>query len=360
MKKPINVTESFLPELEKYQAMVANIWESGHLTNNGPLVLDLENQLKTTLGVKHLLLVSNGTLALQIAIKALGLKGEIITTPFSYVATVSSIVWENCTPVFVDIKLDDLCIDENLIEASITENTKAILATHVFGYPCNVKSIKSIAKRYGLKVIYDAAHAFNVKMDDESVLNHGDISTLSFHATKVFHTGEGGAVITNDDELAHRIAYLRNFGHNGEDAFWGLGINAKVSEFHAAMGLCVLPHISEIIAERKRVSEQYDQHFQDISSIFRYHSSEIEYNYSYYPVLFESESILSRVRAALNADDIFPRRYFYPALHQLPYVPKVKMQNAESVSSRILCLPLYTTLSNKNVDRICTTITNNL
>ena len=219
----INVTQTFLPPLEEYTKYLEKIWDSKWLTNRGVLIKELERNLKDFLGVENLLMVNNGTIALQIAIKALELKGEIITTPFSYVATVSSIVWENCQPVFVDIDEDYLTIDETKIEEAITEKTSAILATHVYGNPCNVEAIQKIAERYNLKVIYDAAHCFGVKYKGESILNWGDISTLSFHATKVFHTGEGGAVICNNEELAHKIFYSHNFGHNGSEEFFGLG-----------------------------------------------------------------------------------------------------------------------------------------
>ena len=225
----------------------------------GQLVQKLEHELTTYLNIDHLFFVSNGTIALQIAIKALDLNGEIITTPFSYVATTSTIVWESCAPVFVDIDPQTLCIDPNLIEAAITEETSAILATHVYGIPCAVEQIEAIAKKHNLKVIYDAAHTFGVKYKGKSLSWYGDISTLSFHATKLFHTVEGGAIITHDSQLAHKISYMRNFGHNKCEGFWGLGINGKNSEFHAAMGLCVLPHLGEIIAARKQVFAWYDE-----------------------------------------------------------------------------------------------------
>ena len=357
IRKPINVTKSFLPPIEEFEERVRAIWESGHLTNHGPNVLQLEKDLKQHLGVKHLYLVNNGTIAIQIAIKALGLSGEVITTPFSYVATVSSIVWEGCTPVFVDINERDFCIDTEKIEAAITADTSAILATHVYGHPCNVAEIKRLAKKHDLKVIYDAAHAFGVTQNGTSILNHGDISTLSFHATKIFHMGEGGAIVTDNDELAHRIEYMRNFGHNGPEAFHGLGINGKVSEFHGAMGLCVLPRMEEIMAERKRVSDRYDQRLSALELAYRYDAAaQGGYNYAYYPFLLESEELLLELREALVQQQIFPRRYFYPSLHTLPYLKPCEMPVSESVSPRMLCLPLYTQLSNEEVDLICNII----
>lgn len=349
----INVTKSFLPPFEEFETRIKKLWDSGHLTNHGSNILELESNLKEHLNQQHLWAVSNGTLALQIAFKALDLKGEVITTPFSYVATVSSLVWEGLTPVFVDINETDFCIDASKIEAAITSNTTAILATHVYGHPCDVKAIESLAKKHNLKVIYDAAHAFGIEIDDKSILDYGDVSTLSFHATKVFHSAEGGAVITPHEDVAHRMMYLRNFGHNGEEEFWGLGVNAKVSEFHAAMGNCVLPYMSQIVAERKRVIKRYDSQLSDLKQAYRFTvPKSVEYNYSYYPFVLETEEILHKVRAALNVENINPRRYFYPSLNKLPYLEYKEMPVAESISKRMLCLPLYTQLTNEDVDRI--------
>ena len=360
MSDRINVTKTHLPSLEKYQGMLEEIWSSGQLTNYGQYCKELTKQLTERLGVKHLLLVSNGTIAIQLAIKALDLRGEIITTPFSYVATVSSIVWEGCEPVFVDINKTDFCIDAEKIEAAITPKTTAILATHVYGNPCAVEQIKEIAERNNLKVIYDAAHAFGVELDGDSLLNHGDISTLSFHATKVFHTGEGGALVTNDDQRAHRLKYLGNFGHNGTEAFFGLGVNAKVSEFHAAMGLCMLPEMPQVIENRKLAVELYNEAFNDSSEMYCMNvNSNVGHNYSYYPVVFNSEQALLEVQAALNKQNIFPRRYFYPSLNKLPYLKEYKeMPIAEDISKRILCLPLSSEISETEVKRICNIIEN--
>jgi dTDP-4-amino-4,6-dideoxygalactose transaminase len=356
----INVTQTFLPPLEEYVAYLTKIWDSKWLTNRGMLVRELEDKLKDHLGVKNLLLVNNGTIALQVAIKALGLTGEIITTPFSYVATVSSIVWENCTPVFVDIDQNHLTIDETKIEDAITEKTSAILATHVYGNPCNVDAIKEIAGRNGLKVIYDAAHCFGVNYNGQSVLNQGDVSTLSFHATKLFHTGEGGAIVCNDTELFNRIFYHHNFGHRGEEEFWGLGVNAKISEINAAMGLSLLPHLEEIIDKRKFVCETYDYLLEgmDVRKISLREGT--EWNYAYYPVIFPNETILVKTKKALNAQNIFPRRYFYPSLNLLPYVEYKNMPKTEDISSRVLCLPLSTALESADLENICEIIQQNL
>jgi dTDP-4-amino-4,6-dideoxygalactose transaminase len=350
----INVTKTYLPPLEDYVKYLEQIWASNQLTNNGPLVKELEARLKEFLGVKHLFFVSNGTVALQIAIKALGLHGEIITTPFSYVATASSILWEGCQPAFVDIDSETLCLDPGLIEAAITPRTTAILPVHVYGHPCDVERIQAIADRHGLKVIYDAAHAFGVQYKGQSLLVHGDIATLSFHATKLFHTIEGGALVTNDDETAHRIAYMRNFGHNGQEDFWGLGINGKNSEFHAAMGLCLLPRVHDLITRRKAVCELYDELLSD-SGLSRPRCLEgTLYNYSYYPVLFSSEAHMLAVRSALNAHQIFPRRYFYPSLNTIGYFTHTVMQASEDAANRVLCLPLSAHLENDDVYQVIT------
>lgn len=352
----INVTKPYLPPMEEYTKYLEKIWASNQLTNNGPLVQELEAKLKDYLGVKHFFFVSNGTIALQIAIKALGLTGDIITTPFSYVATTSSIVWEGCNPIFVDIDKDTLCLDPDLIEEEITPDTTAILATHVYGYPCDVEAIAEIARRNNFKVIYDAAHAFGVRYKGNSILCYGDISTLSFHATKLFHTVEGGAVVTNDDELAHKINYMRNFGHKGQEEFWGLGINGKNSEFHAAMGLCVLPKVDELIAKRKEMAEAYDNLLAVKSFTKPTLLEEVDYNYAYYPVIFNSETKLLYVQKALNEIDIYPRRYFYPSLNNLDFVISKSLPVSESIAQRVLCMPVYHQMSKDDLELIIDTI----
>lgn len=356
----IGVTRTFLPPLEEYTAQLARIWDSAWLTNRGPLIQELEAKLCNYLGVERLLAVNNGTIALQIAIKALGLTGEIITTPFSYVATVSSIVWENCTPVFVDIDSEYLTIDEKKIEAAITEETTAILATHVYGNPCNVEAIDEIAKRHGLKVIYDAAHCFGVKYKGESILNWGDVSTLSFHATKLFHTGEGGGIVCRDKEIFDKIFYHHNFGHRGEEEFWGLGVNAKISELNAAMGLSVIPHIDRIIECRKAVCNAYDQGLAK-TDVQKFHLRKAtDWNYSYYPVVFSSENVLLNVRRAMNDAGIYPRRYFYPTLNTLPFVMNTPVPIAEDVSSRVLCLPLSAELTGGEIEKVANILKENV
>jgi len=252
----INVTQPYLPVYSEYEKYLKEIWQRNWLTNNGPCVQQLEKALKEFLGVKHLLFVNNGTIAIQIALKALAPAGEIITTPFSYVATTNSILWEGCRPVFADIKDSDFNIDPEKIIPLINERTTAILATHVYGNPCDTVAIEKIAEEHNLVVIYDAAHAFGTKYQAKALLSYGNVSTCSFHATKLFHTVEGGAIICNDDELADRMTLYRQFGHAGDDYFC-IGINGKNSEVHAAMGLCILPSIDEIIADRKRTSGRY-------------------------------------------------------------------------------------------------------
>jgi dTDP-4-amino-4,6-dideoxygalactose transaminase len=346
-KRMTPVTKSFLPPINEYIAQVQRAYDNEWLTNRGQLVVELEKKLFDYLDLKqtNILCTNNGTIPLQIALKLLGNGGEIITTPFSYVATTSSIVWENCKPIFVDINPDYLTIDETKIEAAITDKTTCILATHVFGNPCNVEEIDRIAKKYSLKVIYDAAHCFGVKYKDKSIFEYGDISTCSFHATKLFHTGEGGAIFCNNEELFHKIFYSHNFGHNGPTDFFGLGINAKISELHAAMGLAVYPYVNEIIKKRAKIVSRYNELI-DFKKFKKIMIRDFSYwNYSYYPVIFETEEELLENVKKLNAKNIFPRRYFYPSLNKLPYITNVNMGVSESVSSRILCLPLYFDLS---------------
>lgn len=355
VEKQINVTRPYLPPLDEYVRYLEGIWARGQLTNHGPLACELEEQLERQLGVKHLFFVNNGTVALQIALKALNLQGDVLTTPFSYVATTSSIVWEKCRPVFVDIDPATLCLNPDLIEPAITPETQAILAVHIYGYPCDVERIQAIADRHGLKVIYDAAHVFYGQYKGHSLLAYGDISTLSFHATKIFHTVEGGAVVTDNDDLAEKIAAMRYFGFNGpgEDKALGLGIDGKNSEFHAAMGLCLLPKVSELIAARKGLSELYDELLGDLELTRPVLLPEATYDYAYYPILFSSEAVLLGVLSALNAQGIYPKRYFYPALNTLPYVTPQPMPVAEDVARRVLCLPLYDGLEPAQVHAIC-------
>ncbi|QBZ97866.1 DegT/DnrJ/EryC1/StrS family aminotransferase [Flavobacterium sangjuense] len=356
----INVTKTFFPPLEEYTEQLERIWKNQWLTNRGELILELEEKLKSYLSVSNIILMNNGTIPLQIALKILGKGGEIITTPFSYVATTAAIVWENCTPVFVDIHPDYLTIDETKIEAAITDKTTAILATHVFGNPCHLEAISAIAKKHNLKVIYDAAHSFGVTYKDKSIFEYGDVSTCSFHATKLFHTGEGGALFCSDEHIRNQCFYSHNFGHNGPLDFHGLGINGKISELQGAMGLAVLPHMATIMAERKRTVDLYNNHLNFSKLTKMKLRDNTVWNYSYYPVLFETESELLTVQKALNAESIFPRRYFYPSLNTINYVNAKQMIVSESVASRVLCLPLSHDLRQSDIEIIIKSINTNL
>lgn len=350
----IPVTKPFLPPLEEYQKYLTGIWNRQWLTNMGPLASDLEIKLKEYLDLKHLLFVTNGTVALQMAIKALDLKGEIITTPFSFVATTSCIVWEACQPVFVDIDENSLNIDASKIEASITKNTTAILATHVYGNPCDVIAIDKIAKKHNLKVIYDGAHAFGVKINGKSIFEYGDISTCSLHATKLYHSGEGGLIITKDKEILKKLAFIRNFGFNGPEAFAELGINGKNSEFHAAMGLTNFFHIEKIHQRRKELTEHYDEKLKGLRAKKPLWHKAGTLNYAYYPLVFESEELMLKSIEHLKGHEIFTRRYFYPSLaNTLPYLEKQNFEVTDDVARRILCLPLYVDLSFEEIDLIC-------
>lgn len=356
----INVTKTFFPPIEEYNEQVARIWKNEWLTNRGELVLKLEQKLKEYLEISNITITNNGTIPLQIALKVLGNQGEIITTPFSYVATSAAIVWENCTPVFVDIDSEYLTIDESKIEAAITTKTTAILATHVFGNPCNIEIIEGIAKKHGLKVIYDAAHSFGIKYRGKSIFEYGDVSTCSFHATKLFHTGEGGAMFANDEKLRQHLYYSHNFGHNGPIGFHGLGINGKISELQAAMGLAVFPYMNDILESRKEVVDYYNSYLNfDKLQKMRIRES-TEWNYSYYPVIFESEQQLLQVQKALNDQQIFPRRYFFPSLNTIEYVKGQKMPVSEDISSKILCLPLYKGLDTSDLEKLVRLINTNL
>jgi len=350
----INVTKTYLPPFEEYAAVLKRAWDKGWITNNGELVLELEQKLKEYLGVKHLLFCSNGTIVLQMALKALNITKEVITTPFSYVATTGAILWEQCKPVFADIDPVSFCIDANKIEGVITAETQAILVPHVYGMPCDIEMIEAIAVKYSLKVIYDGAHAFGCTYKGKSLLNYGDISTCSFHATKLFHTAEGGCIITNNDELAQKLYLYRQFGHIYDD-YIDTGINAKNSEFHAAMGLCVLPRMADIIASRKKKSEHYDALLS--KKITRLSVPEnVAYNYGYYAVVFSTEKILIKVMNVLKQQDIICRRYFYPSLNELNYLDYQPCPVSESISKRVLCLPLFYEISQEVLDAIINTL----
>jgi len=348
----IYVTKSFLPPRQEYDEYVDMIYKNGILTNQGPFVKELENKLKELLRIPYIHYLNNGTVALQLALSALEInEGEIITTPFSYVATVSSILWQRCTPVFVDIEEENYTIDVAKIEKAITHKTKAILAVHVFGYACAVDEIDKIARKHNLKVIYDGAHAFGSNFDGKSLLTYGDISTLSFHATKLFHTVEGGACLLHNETVSGALELQKRFGHDHDNHVMP-GINAKSSEFHAAMGLANLKHIDAVKGERKKISEHYDALLN--GAVIRPKAQNgLEYNYAYYPVVFQSEEELLRVFAVLNAERIYPRRYFWPSLNKIPYVDGESCPVSESISGRIASLPLYVGLEGRDIERIC-------
>src|SRR5690554_3065831 len=357
----IPVTKPFLPPIEEFKKYVDDIWQRQWLTNMGPLASDLEMKLKDHLGLKHLLFVTNGTVALQMAIKALDLKGEIITTPFSFVATTSSIVWEGCTSIFVDIDKSSLCIDALKIEEAITDKTSAILATHVYGNPCDVIAIEKIAKKHKLKVIYDGAHAFGVQIKGKSIFEYGDISTCSMHATKLYHSTEGGFIVTKDTNLHRKMAYIRNFGISGFDSFAELGINGKNSELHAAMGLVNLNYINDIHQKRKELTEYYDEKLKNLKAVKPLWHKEANLNYAYYPIVLESEELLLKIKTRLENNNIHTRRYFYPSLASaLPYIKATENPITDEISKRVLCLPLYFGLEEENIIKICNIINSNL
>jgi dTDP-4-amino-4,6-dideoxygalactose transaminase len=348
----INVNKSYLPPIEKYQGYLESIWKSGWLTNKGPLLQELEKKISNYLKTEYVQLISNGTVAIQLAIKALEIKGEVITTPYSYVATTGAILWENCTPVFCDINPDDLCINPELIEAQITPQTTAILGTHVYGLPCAVERIEQIAQKHKLKVIYDAAHAFGCNYKGKSLLDYGDVSTCSLHATKIFHTVEGGLVIARDKALHEKIFLQKSFGHI-EDTHYCMGINGKNSEFHAAMGLCLIDFMDENIGKRRKLHNRYKELLSKAALTYPSITPDLEYNYAYFPVLFESEKVMMEVKALLVKNGVNTRRYFFPSLNQLSYLEKTQpCPVSEDVSSRVMALPFYYDLKLEEVEFI--------
>lgn len=347
----INVTKSYLPPPEEYGKYLERIWASGWITNQGALEQELQARLTTYLDVPYFQIMTNGTIALQVAMRALDVAGEVITTPFSYVATATAILWEHCTPIFADIENQTFCLDPDRIEAAITERTTAILATHVYGYPCQVDRIGAIGRRHGLKVIYDGAHAFGTRLDGRSLLSYGDASAVSFHATKPFHTVEGGGVVVHTPQLAKKVGLYKSFGHIGEEYFT-MGINGKMSEFHAAMGLCNLPRVPDFIARRRELSRHYDEGLRGAGLRFPVMPPNVDYNYSYYPVIAASEQQALRVKADLAGKGINVRRYFYPSLNTLPYLKGADCPVSEDVARRVLCLPLYHELDPADIARI--------
>ncbi|WP_323751977.1 DegT/DnrJ/EryC1/StrS family aminotransferase [Marinobacter sp.] len=348
----IPVTKPYLPNRDKLKAYIDGIYDRQWLSNNGQLVQELTQRLEAYLGVENLLLVSNGTLALQIAYRALGVsdpdrnqKPEAITTPFSFVATASSLKWEGVQPVFADIDPHTWCLAPDNIEAAITPSTRAIVPVHVFGNACNVEAIGEIAQKHDLKVIYDAAHAFGATYNGGSLLNRGDAATLSFHATKLFHTGEGGAIIFKRKEDLERAKKMINFGITGPESIDELGINAKMNEIQAAMGLCVLNEMEENLKAREQVWRRYQQALPAYLQLQARHEA-LGYNYAYFPVVFESEEQTVRVAATLKENGVLARRYFYPSLESLECLGAQAAQPvSQDIASRILCLPIYAELA---------------
>ncbi|WP_245598330.1 DegT/DnrJ/EryC1/StrS family aminotransferase [Halomonas halodenitrificans] len=340
--------------MDKY---IDGIYERGWLTNNGPLVQELTRRLEEYLRVENLLLVSNGTLALQIAYRALGISGgdapaEAITTPFTFVATASSLKWDEVEPVFVDIDPDTWCLDPALIEAAITPRTRAIVPVHVFGNACDVDAIDEIGRRHDLKVVYDAAHAFGVTYKGKSLLKHGDAATLSFHATKLFHSIEGGAIVFKRKEDLERARKMINFGITGPETIEELGINAKMNEFQAAMGLCVLDEMEANLQARARVWRRYEKALPNNLQL-QDKDAALGYNCAYFPVVFESEEQAVRVAATLKENGILTRRYFYPSLESVACLKSQSAQPiSEDIASRILCLPIYADLGGEDLTNI--------
>ena len=358
----ITVTKTHLPDVSKFNQYKKEIFESAHLTNNGKFLLELQERLQKYLNVENLLLVANGTLALQVAYKALELKNEVITAPFSFVATTSSLVWEGLEPVFSDIDFENLCINPSEIKKTITKKTSAIVPVHVFGNASEVEAIDNIAKENNLKVIYDGAHAFGVHYKNKNLLSFGDAATLSFHATKLFHTIEGGAIIFKDKKVYEKAKDMINFGFNPKIGGYPdkIGINCKMNEFEAAMGLCVLDDIDDIISKRAKIFNIYQEELKDFV-VFQKQNPFSTRNYSYFPVLLNGESQALKIKEALKKNDIDARRYFYPSLDTLPYIKtKQVMPVSRSISERILCLPLYDSLNEEDVFRIIKIIKSNI
>jgi len=360
----INVTKPELPPLEKYIEYLQTIWSNSWITNDGPLSQLLEQRLQTHLGVKHLIAVANGTLALHCALRILHLKGEVITTPFTFAATTNVILWENLVPVFADIDSETFNLDPDDVERNITDKTSAILAVHIYGNPCYTEQLQEIADNHHLHLIYDAAHAFGVEYENRPLLSCGHISTLSFHATKVYQTGEGGAIVSDDDRIVEQLTLIRNHGIKSETEVVIPGTNAKMNELQAAMGLCNLENIERDIESRKTIYERYKKklspnglRFQEITAS--------KYNYSYMPIYVDSIEKKERLHLELLKRGITPRQYFYPLTADYDYFKRDRrtknnsLPKARDVSRRILCLPIYPSLDIKAVDSI-TDLTNSI
>jgi dTDP-4-amino-4,6-dideoxygalactose transaminase len=362
---PIYVTQPDLPPLEEFMPYLQQIWDSKVLTNGGPFHKQLEAELADYLGVKYISLFTNATIALVTALQSLRISGEVITTPYSFVATAHSLLWNGIKPVFVDIDPDSLNLDPACIEAAITPQTTAIMPVHCYGRPCDVEAIQRIADDYNLKVIYDAAHAFGVKQHGQSILQHGDLSVLSFHATKAFNTFEGGAIISPDAKTKQHIDHLKNFGFVNEVTVVATGINGKMSELNAALGLLQLKHVGKAIARRQAIDRLYREQLAGIPGIRMLQpAADTEANYSYFPILVEGDYPLSRdaIYQQMKDAGIYGRRYFYPLISDFPMyrgLPSAHASNlpvAKATSSRVICLPIYPALSDEDVLRVCALI----
>lgn len=361
MAKNIYVTQPTLAPLEEVTELLKSVWESGIMTHNGPLVQRLEKEVAEHLGIKNVVSCVNGTIALQMAIRALELKGEILTTPFTFIATSNSILWENCTPVFVDIDPETFNMDPTKIEEKITYHTVGVMPVHVFGNACDIEAIDAIAKKHNLKVIYDAAHAMCVNYKGKSIFEYGDISTTSFHATKLFGTAEGGAIFTTNDEIDQKLRRIRFFGFENHADIVEDGTNGKMTEVHAAVGLANLKYLDAALEDRTKKYAYYKENLRDVPGVSFQKINDGACNYSYFPIVFKDEAECLKVLEALQAENIYPRRYFYPSINTFTRLfPYVSMPVSEDIASRILCLPHYYSLSMEDVNRIIAIIRKSL
>jgi len=362
LNKPVYVTQPALPPLEEFTELLKQIWDNKMLTNNGPFHQQFEQAIADYLGVKHISLFTNGTLALMTALQALRITGEVITTPYSFVATTHSLWWNNIKPVFADIEPSYFNLDPDKVEAAITPQTTAIMPVHVYGNPCNVERFQQIADTYGLKLIYDAAHAFGVKINGDSILNYGDLSILSFHATKVFNTIEGGAIISPDEKTKKRIDFLKNFGFADETTVIAPGINAKMNEVQSAYGLLQLKYVDSCIDKRKKITAIYREQLKGVNGISFLEDIEgVDHSYSYFPIFVDKEKFgttRDELYQKLKDHNIFGRRYFYPLISQFPTyrgLPSSKpdnLQNATKVAEQVICLPIYPEMERQQQDGI--------
>lgn len=354
---PVFVTRPSLPPIEEYVELLRRVWERGILTHHGPLVQRLEAELTRRLRVSNLVVVTNGTIAIQFGLRVFDLQGEVITTPFTWIATASAVTWERCRPIFVDVQPDTFNIAPEKIEARITSRTRAILGVHVFSNPCDVVAIDRIAQKHGLRVIYDAAHAMFVDYGGRSLLEYGDVTATSFHATKIFQTGEGGACVAREAAVAQRLRRLRFFGHDDSKEIVDEGMNGKMTEIHAAMGLALLPHMETVLANRRRKYTLYQRLLAECPFITFQKFPPESYNYSYMPVLFQDEAQVLEMEQRLKRHGIVPRRYFYPALNTVKVLGETgRFPVAEDLARRVLCLPLYDTLTEEQIEDVCSVI----